>query len=263
MRPYLELLRTLLERGEQRDDRTGVGTLGLFGYQLRFDLQQGFPLLTTKKIHLRSIVHELLWFLRGDTNVRYLQDAGVRIWDDWADEDGELGPVYGKQWRRWRGPDGERDQIADVIQSLRREPESRRHLVCAWNVGELAQMALAPCHVLFQFHVSGQRLSCQVYQRSADVFLGLPFNVASYALLTMMIAQVTGMQPGELVHTMGDVHLYRNHITQAEQQLDREPHALPRMQLNPEVRDIDHFACDHFTLSGYAPHPPIPAQVAV
>ena len=263
MRQYLDLLDDLLRDGEPRKDRTGVGTLGVFGRQLRFDLQQSFPLLTTKRLHLRSIIHELLWFLRGDTDIGYLQRAGVSIWDEWADADGELGPVYGKQWRRWSTPEGERDQIAAVIESLRAEPESRRHVVCAWNVADLPRMALAPCHVLFQFHVSERGLSCQVYQRSADVFLGLPFNIASYALLTRMVAQVIDRPASELVYTLGDVHLYRNHVEQAKTQLAREPGPPPVMRLNERRRDIDEFSCEDFELSGYAPHPAIPAPVAV
>ena len=263
MRQYLELLGDLLRAGEPREDRTGVGTLGAFGRQLRFDLREGLPLLTTKRVHLASVIHELLWFLRGDTNIGYLRDAGVSIWDEWADERGELGPVYGKQWRRWSTPDGECDQIARVIASLRAEPASRRHLVCAWNVADLERMALPPCHVLFQFHVSGRGLSCQVYQRSADVFLGLPFNIASYALLAMMVAQVVGLPAAELVHTLGDVHLYRNHVEQAGIQLEREPLALPAMRLNARRREIDAFRYEDFELLGYSPHPAIPAPVAV
>jgi thymidylate synthase len=261
---YLELLRRVRETGRPRADRTGTGTLALFGHQARYDLRQGFPLITTKRVHWRSVVGELLWFIRGETNVRSLQAEGVSIWDEWADAEGELGPVYGHQWRRWQGADGRvHDQLAEVIRRIRQEPDSRRLLVSAWNPGELDRMALAPCHVLFQFHVADGELSCQVYQRSADVFLGVPFNIASYALLTHLVAQVTGLVPGELVHTLGDTHLYRNHLTQADTQLARAPRPAPRLRLDPEVRDIDAFLSTHIVLEGYDPHPPIPAPVAV
>jgi len=252
------------ERGVERGDRTGTGTLSLFGHQMRFDLARGFPLLTTKKLHLKSIVHELLWFLKGDTNIAYLKANGVSIWDEWADANGDLGPVYGAQWRSWPTRDGGAiDQIADVQRALKTDPNSRRHIVTAWSPADLPRMALAPCHCLFQFYVAEGRLSCQLYQRSADVFLGVPFNIASYALLTMMMAQVTGLKPGDFVHTFGDVHLYLNHIEQAEEQLKREPRQLPTMALNPAVRSIFDFAYEDFTLSGYQPHPAIKAPIAV
>lgn len=261
---YLELLRLVREQGRPRGDRTGTGTLSVFGHQARYDLRAGFPLLTTKRVHWRAIVGELLWFIRGETNVRSLQAEGVTIWDEWADAEGELGPVYGRQWRRWEGADGRvHDQLARVIECIRREPDSRRLLVSAWNVGEVDRMALAPCHLLFQFHVAGGELSCQVYQRSADVFLGVPFNIASYALLTHMVAQVTGLVPGDLVHTLGDAHLYLNHLTQADTQLAREPRPAPRLRLDPRVRDIDSFQSGHILLEAYDPHPHIPAPVAV
>lgn len=262
---YLDLLREVLLFGEQREDRTGTGTLGLFGRQLRFDLAQGFPLLTTKKVHFKSIVVELLWFLRGETNVRFLRDKGVSIWDEWADAEGELGPVYGKQWRSWAAPDGRQiDQIAELIEKLRRDPFSRRHVVTAWNPADLDAMALAPCHCLFQFHVSSdRRLSCQLYQRSADVFLGVPFNIASYALLTLMLARVCGFEPGHFVHAFGDVHLYVNHIEQARTQLQREPLAPPRVVLNPEKRDLFAFEVEDIRLEDYVAHPPLRAPVAV
>jgi thymidylate synthase len=264
VRQYLELLRHVLAHGVAKADRTGTGTLSTFGYQMRFDLADGFPLLTTKKVHLRSIAHELLWFLRGETNVKSLQSVGVSIWDEWADADGELGPVYGRQWRAWRTADGGTvDQIARLVDGLRNDPDSRRHLVSAWNVGDLPAMRLAPCHVLFQFWVGGGRLSCQLYQRSADVFLGVPFNIASYALLLTMVAQVTGYQPGELVHTLGDAHLYRNHLEQARLQLTREPRPLPRLVLDPRRRELDQLTFEDVTLVGYEPHPHIPAPVAV
>jgi thymidylate synthase len=264
MRPYLDLLRHILDHGTPKDDRTGTGTLSVFGYQMRFDLAQGFPLLTTKKLHLRSILHELLWFLAGDTNVRYLHEHGVTIWDEWADAEGDLGPIYGAQWRSWPTPDGDAiDQISRVIEAIRSNPDSRRHVVSAWNVAELDEMALLPCHALFQLWVGGGRLSCQLYQRSADVFLGVPFNIASYALLTMMVAQVCGLAPGDFVHTFGDAHLYRNHLEQARLQLTREPRPLPTMTLNPEVRSILDFRFEDFTLSGYDPHPAIKAPIAV
>jgi thymidylate synthase len=264
MRPYLELLRHILDHGTPKADRTGTGTLSVFGYRMRFDLAQGFPLLTTKKLHLRSIIHELLWFLAGDTNVRYLHEHGVTIWDEWADASGELGPIYGAQWRSWPTPDGGKiDQISRVIEAIRANPDSRRHVVSAWNVAELDEMALLPCHALFQLWVGDGRLSCQLYQRSADVFLGVPFNIASYALLTTMMAQVCGLQPGDFVHTFGDAHLYRNHLEQARLQLTRDPRPLPTMTLNPEVRSIFDFCFADFTLSGYDPHPAIKAPIAV
>jgi len=264
MRPYLDLMRHVLEDGVQKNDRTGTGTLSVFGHQMRLDLQSGFPLLTTKKLHLKSIIYELLWFLRGDTNVKYLQDHGVTIWDDWADPGGELGPVYGAQWRSWRGADGRVvDQITDTIEAIKRSPDSRRLIVSAWNVGEIDRMALPPCHALFQFYVSNGRLSCQLYQRSADVFLGVPFNIASYALLTMMIAQVTDLQPGDFIHTFGDVHLYLNHVEQAKIQLDREPLPLPRLMINQRVKSIFEFDYSDFELIGYQSHPHIKAQVSI
>lgn len=282
MQTYLNLMRHVLEHGHVKTDRTGTGTRSVFGWQMRFDLAQGFPVLTTKKLHLRSIIHELLWFLQGSTNIAYLKENGVSIWDDWADENGELGPVYGKQWRRWetvvRGKDGAPptirtiDQITQLVEGLKKNPDSRRHLVCAWNPGEVDRMALPPCHALFQFYVAppapGEadqrpRLSCQLYQRSADIFLGVPFNIASYALLTMMIAQVCGYRPGEFIHTLGDAHLYSNHLEQAKLQLSREPRKLPVMRINPEVKDLFAFRFEDFTLEGYDPHPHIPAPVAV
>ena len=264
MQAYLDLLRFVRERGVKRSDRTGTGTLSLFGHQMRFDLAKGFPLLTTKKLHRKSIIHELLWFLAGDTNTAYLKANGVSIWDEWADGAGNLGPVYGAQWRSWPARDGGTiDQIAEVERALKADPYSRRHIVSAWNPADLPRMALAPCHCLFQFYVAEGRLSCQLYQRSADVFLGVPFNIASYALLTMMMAQVTNLEPGEFVHTFGDVHLYLNHLDQADEQLTREPRPLPRMALNPAVRSIFDFAYEDFTLTGYNPHPAIKAPIAV
>nr|AIA12222.1 thymidylate synthase [uncultured bacterium] len=264
MKTYLDLLDHVLTRGAEKSDRTGTGTLSTFGYQMRFDLREGFPLLTTKKLHTRSIITELLWFLRGDTNVRYLQEHGVRIWNEWADENGELGPVYGAQWRSWQAADGRRiDQISQVIEQIKTNPDSRRLIVSAWNVGELDRMALMPCHLLFQFYVANGKLSCQMYQRSADIFLGVPFNIASYALLTMIIAQVCDLQPGEFVHTLGDAHLYSNHLEQARLQLAREPRALPQMKINPSVKSIFEFDYSDFGLSGYEPHPHIKAEVAV
>ena len=264
MKPYLELLHHVRHHGTPKGDRTGTGTLSSFGHQLRFDLGQGFPLLTTKRVHLKSIIHELLWFLQGSTNLEYLHRHGVKIWDEWADEDGELGPIYGYQWRSWPAADGRHiDQISAVLDEIRENPDSRRLLVNAWNVGELERMALPPCHVLFQFHVAGGRLSCQLYQRSADLFLGLPFNIASYALLTRMVAQVSGLAPGDFVHSLGDVHLYRNHFEQADQQLAREPRPLPTMSLRPEVRSLFDFTYEDFTLSGYHPHRRIRAPIAV
>ncbi len=264
MRQYLDLLQHILEGGARKRDRTGTGTLSVFGYQMRFDLNAGFPLLTTKKLHLKSIAHELLWFLRGDTNVGYLNEHGVRIWDEWADEDGNLGPIYGAQWRSWPTPDGGQvDQITRLVDLIRDDPDSRRMMVCAWNVGELSRMALPPCHVLFQFYVADGRLSCQLYQRSADTFLGVPFNIASYSLLTMMVAQVTGLGLGEFVHTFGDAHLYSNHLEQARLQLSRAPRSLPRMRLNPDVSSLFGFEYEDFTLEGYDPHPHIPGKIAV
>jgi len=261
---YLDLLARIRNTGTRKDDRTNTGTLSIFGHQMRFDLAEGFPLVTTKKLHVKSIIHELLWFLQGSTNVRYLREHGVTIWDEWADENEDLGPVYGRQWRSWPTPDGRHiDQIARVVESLKRDPDSRRHIVSAWNVGELDKMALSPCHCLFQFYVADGRLSCQLYQRSADVFLGVPFNIASYALLTQMMAQVTGFEPGEFVHTFGDAHLYLTHLDQADEQLKRLPRALPRMEINPEVRSLFDFAYEDFKLVGYDPHPAISAKVAV
>ena len=264
MQAYLDLMRHVLERGHAKSDRTGTGTRSVFGWQMRFDLAAGFPLLTTKKLHTKSIIHELLWFLKGDTNIRYLKDNGVSIWNDWADADGELGPVYGKQWRRWETADGrEIDQIELLVDGLKRNPDSRRHLVSAWNPGEVDRMKLPPCHALFQFYVADGRLSCQLYQRSADIFLGVPFNIASYALLTLMLAQVCGYQPGDFVHTLGDAHLYTNHLEQAKLQLARAPRPLPVLRVNPQVRDIFAFRFEDFSLEGYDPHPHIPAPVAV
>ncbi|RIH84927.1 Thymidylate synthase [Meiothermus luteus] len=264
MQQYHQLLRYVLEHGVDRSDRTGVGTRSIFGYQMRFDLREGFPLVTTKKVHWKSVVYELLWFLRGETNIRFLREHGVTIWDEWADEHGELGPIYGKQWRSWEGADGKTiDQMAWVVEEIKRNPDSRRLLVSAWNVADLPRMALAPCHVLFQFYVAQGRLSCQLYQRSADIFLGLPFNIASYSLLTLMVAQVTGLEPGEFIHTIGDAHLYRFHFDQARLQLSREPRPLPTVRLNPAVRDLFGFTYEDITLEGYHPHPAIPAPVAV
>lgn len=264
MQPYLDLLRDVLDHGARKDDRTGTGTLSIFGRQLRFDLAHGFPLLTTKRVHIKSIIHELLWFLRGDTNVKYLRDHGVTIWDEWADENGDLGPVYGAQWRAWPAADGRPiDQIARVVHDLRTNPDSRRLIVSAWNVADVERMALPPCHLLFQFYVVNGRLSCQLYQRSADLFLGVPFNIASYALLTLMIAHVTGLAPGEFIHTFGDVHLYLNHRDQARTQLERSPRPWPAMRLNPERTTLDAFVYDDFELLKYDPHPAIKAPVAV
>ncbi|HIP71313.1 MAG TPA: thymidylate synthase [Anaerolineae bacterium] len=264
MKQYLDLMQHVLDNGIRKDDRTGVGTISVFGYQMRFDLAEGFPVVTTKKLHLRSIIYELLWFLQGDTNVRYLQDNKVRIWNEWADEDGELGPVYGAQWRSWPAADGRTlDQIATLLHDLQRNPNSRRHIVSAWNVGELDKMALPPCHALFQFYVANGRLSCQLYQRSADIFLGVPFIIASYALLTLMIAQVTGYRPGEFIHTLGDAHLYLNHLEQARLQLSREPYPLPQMKLNPAVTNLFDFDYDDFQLVNYQYHPHIKAPIAV
>ncbi|MEJ0013372.1 MAG: thymidylate synthase [Bauldia sp.] len=264
MRQYLDLMRHALEHGTRKPDRTGTGTLSLFGYQMRFDLAAGFPLVTTKKIHLKSVIHELLWFLSGDTNIRYLKDNGVRIWDAWADENGDLGPVYGKEWRAWPTPDGGTiDQIKLVESEIKRNPDSRRLIVTGWNPADIDKQALPPCHTLFQFYVVNGTLSCQLYQRSGDIFLGVPFNIASYALLTQMMAQVTGLKPGEFIHTLGDAHLYLNHIDQAKLQLSRAPRPLPKMKLNPDVHSIFDFVYDDFVLEGYDPHPSIKAEVAV
>ena len=264
MRQYLDLMRHVKQRGVRKHDRTGTGTLSVFGHQMRFDLAEGFPAVTTKKLHFKSIIHELLWFLRGDTNIAYLKENGVTIWDEWADENGDLGPVYGHQWRSWPAPDGRHiDQIGQVIEQIKRDPDSRRLIVSAWNVADLERMALPPCHLLFQFYVAEGRLSCQLYQRSADVFLGVPFNIASYALLALMVAHVTGLTPGEFIHTLGDAHLYLNHLGQAEQQLARAPYPLPRMRLNPGVKSIFDFRYEDFELQGYQSHPAIKAPVAV
>src|SRR5690554_6001851 len=264
MKQYIELIDHVLENGTEKGDRTGTGTKSVFGYQMRFDLSKGFPLLTTKKLHLKSIIYELLWFIKGGTNVKYLQDNGVRIWNAWADEEGNLGPIYGYQWRSW--PDyhgGYIDQLQQVIDSIRTNPDSRRHIVSAWNVGQLDEMRLPPCHILFQFYVANGKLSCQLYQRSADIFLGVPFNIASYALLTQMIAQVCGLEPGDFVHTLGDAHLYQNHLDQARQQSERSPYALPQLKLNPQVRDIDAFTFEDIEIVGYQSHPKISAPIAV
>ena len=264
MQQYLDLLQHILDKGAAKTDRTGTGTISCFGYQMRFDLAIGFPLVTTKKLHLKSIIYELLWFLRGDTNTRYLKEHGVSIWDEWADADGDRGPVYGKQWRSWEGADGKTtDQITQLIEQIGRTPDSRRLIVSAWNVADLPEMALMPCHALFQFYVAEGKLSCQLYQRSADVFLGVPFNIASYALLTLMVAQVCGLEPGEFIHTFGDVHLYNNHLEQARLQLTRQPYPLPVMKLNPAIKDIFGFHFEDFTLENYQPHPAIKAPVAV
>jgi thymidylate synthase len=264
MRQYLDLMKHVLEHGARKSDRTGTGTLSIFGAQLRFDLGAGFPLLTTKKVHLKSIIHELLWFLKGETNTRYLKENGVTIWDEWADKNGELGPVYGYQWRSWPAPDGRHiDQVSQIIEQIRKNPDSRRLVVSAWNVADLPKMALLPCHAFFQFYVAGGRLSCQMYQRSADLFLGVPFNIASYALLTLMVAQVCGLKPGDFVHTFGDTHLYLNHLDQAREQLARSPRRLPVMRLNPAVKDLFQFKYEDFTLENYDPHPAIKAPIAV
>lgn len=264
MQQYLDLMRHVMDHGAVKEDRTGTGTRSIFGHQMRFDLADGFPLVTTKKLHLKSIIHELLWFLQGDTNVGYLKDNGVSIWNDWADEEGELGPVYGAQWRSWPAADGQKiDQITRLVADLRTNPSSRRHIVSAWNVAEIDNMALPPCHCLFQFYVADGRLSCQLYQRSADIFLGVPFNIASYALLTMMVAQVTGLQPGDFIHTFGDAHLYNNHLDQAREQLSRTPRALPEMLINPKVDDLFGFSYGDFVLENYQPHPHISAPIAV
>ena len=264
MQAYLDLLQRVLDEGVPKGDRTGTGTLSVFGHQMRFDLSEGFPLVTTKRIHIPSVVHELLWFLKGDTNVRYLQENGVRIWNEWADENGDLGPVYGKQWRRWVGPNGvEHDQVAEAIRLIKEDPNSRRIIVSAWNVADLSDMALMPCHAFFQFHVADGRLNCQMYQRSADVFLGVPFNIASYSLLTHMMAQVCGLQPGVFVHSLGDAHLYNNHLEQARLQVTREPLPLPTLNLDPTIADIDAFTAEHIQFVGYEHHPHIAAPIAV
>ncbi|MEC7151712.1 MAG: thymidylate synthase [Candidatus Thermoplasmatota archaeon] len=264
MQAYLDLLQRVLDEGVPKGDRTGTGTLSVFGHQMRFDLSEGFPLVTTKRIHIPSVVHELLWFLKGDTNVRYLQENGVRIWNEWADENGDLGPVYGKQWRRWVGPDGvEHDQVAEAIRLINEDPNSRRIIVSAWNVADLSDMALMPCHAFFQFHVADGRLNCQMYQRSADVFLGVPFNIASYSLLTHMMAQVCGLKPGVFVHSLGDAHLYNNHLDQARLQVTREPLPLPTLKLDPSITDIDAFTAEHIDFVGYEHHPHIAAPIAV
>lgn len=264
MKQYLDLMRHVLENGTQKHDRTGTGTISVFGYQMRFNLADGFPMVTTKKLHLKSIIHELIWFLSGDTNIRYLKENGVRIWDEWADEDGNLGPVYGSQWRSWPTPDGKHiDQITNIIHQIKNNPDSRRIIVSAWNVAEIENMALPPCHSFFQFYVADGKLSCQLYQRSADIFLGVPFNIASYALLTMMVAQVCDLQPGDFVHTLGDAHLYNNHLEQTKLQLSREPRPLPTMKINPDVKDIFSFKFEDFTLENYDPHPHIKGVVAV
>jgi thymidylate synthase len=264
MRQYLELLDHVLKNGTRKSDRTGTGTISVFGYQMRFNLEEGFPLMTTKKLHLKSILHELLWFISGDTNIKYLKDNGVKIWDEWADKDGNLGPVYGYQWRSWPAADGRKiDQLSNVIRSIKMSPDSRRHIVCAWNAGEVEKMALPPCHILFQFYVAEGKLSCQLYQRSCDIFLGVPFNIASYALLTLMVAQATALKPGEFVHTLGDAHIYLNHIEQVKLQLTREPLMLPKMTINPDVTDITKFRYEDFTLSDYSAHPNIKGDISV
>ncbi|HEX2975292.1 MAG TPA: thymidylate synthase [Bacteroidales bacterium] len=264
MKQYLDLLDHVLSTGTVKSDRTGTGTISVFGYQMRFNLDDGFPILTTKKLHLKSIMHELLWFISGSTNIGYLKEMGVSIWDEWANSEGNLGPVYGYQWRSWPAADGRKiDQLSEVISSLKTNPDSRRHLVCAWNVGEIDKMALPPCHVLFQFYVSNGRLSCQLYQRSADIFIGVPFNIASYALLLMMVAQVTGLKPGEFIHTLGDAHIYLNHVEQVKLQLTRKPFPLPKMIINPDVKDIFSFRYEDFVLSGYESHPHIKGEIAV
>jgi len=264
MEAYHDLIKRVLEEGVEKSDRTGTGTISVFGHQMRFDLQKGFPLVTTKKLHLRSIIHELLWFLQGDTNIRYLQENKVRIWDEWADQNGDLGPVYGHQWRSWPTPNGEKiDQISKVVESIKNNPDSRRHIVSAWNVADVDTMALPPCHTFFQFYVANGKLSCQLYQRSADIFLGVPFNIASYALLTMMMAQVCGLQPGDFVHTFGDAHIYLNHLDQVKLQISREPRPLPTMRINPNVKDIFGFVYEDFSLENYDPHPHIKGEVAV
>jgi len=264
MKQYLELLDHVMKNGVEKHDRTGTGTISVFGYQMRFNLEEGFPVLTTKKLHLRSIIHELLWFISGDTNIRYLNDNGVRIWNEWADKDGNLGPVYGYQWRSWPAADGRKiDQLTDVINGIKNSPDSRRLLISAWNVGEIHNMALPPCHVMFQFYVAAGRLSCQLYQRSCDIFLGVPFNIASYALLTMIVARVTGLEPGEFIHTLGDAHIYLNHIEQVKLQLTRDPYPLPRMEINPSVKDIFNFRFEDFKLTDYVSHPGIKGDISV
>lgn len=264
MKQYLDLLSHVLENGVKKEDRTGTGTISTFGYQMRFDLADGFPLLTTKKLHLKSIIHELLWFIKGDTNVKYLNDNGVRIWNEWADDDGNLGNIYGYQWRSWTAPDGKKiDQLKDIIESLKKNPDSRRHIISAWNVGDLDKMALPPCHILFQFYVANGKLSCQLYQRSADIFLGVPFNIASYSLLLLMMAQETGYEPGEFIHTLGDAHIYLNHLEQVKIQLSREPLALPTMKLNPDVKSIFEFKYEDFKLENYLSHPHIKGKISV
>lgn len=264
MKQYLDLLEHVVQNGVRKEDRTGTGTISVFGYQMRFDLEDGFPLLTTKKLHMKSIIHELLWFISGDTNIRYLKDNGVRIWDEWADSEGNLGPVYGYQWRSWPAADGRKiDQLRNVVDSIIGSPDSRRHIVSAWNAGEIDKMALPPCHILFQFYVAQGKLSCQLYQRSCDIFLGVPFNVASYALLSLMMAQVTGLKPGEFIHTLGDAHIYLNHIDQVKLQLTRQPFKLPVMTLNPAVKEITEFSFDDFTLSDYTAHPHIKGEISV
>lgn len=264
MKPYLDLLGHVLNTGVEKKDRTGTGTISVFGYQMRFNLGEGFPAMTTKMLHLKSIIHELLWFISGETNIKYLTDNGVKIWNEWADKDGNLGPVYGSQWRSWTAADGRRiDQLSDVIEGIKKSPHSRRHLVNAWNVGELDKMALPPCHIMFQFYVAGDKLSCQLYQRSCDIFLGVPFNIASYALLTMMVAQVTGLKPGEFIHTLGDAHIYLNHIDQVKLQLTREPYPLPKMIINPGINEILKFRFEDFSLTGYVAHPHIKGEISV
>lgn len=264
MKQYLDLIDHVIKNGAEKKDRTGTGTISVFGYQMRFNLEEGFPLLTTKKLHLRSIIHELLWFISGDTNIRYLKDNGVKIWDEWADKDGNLGPVYGYQWRSWPASNGKKiDQLSEVINSIKKSPDSRRLIVSAWNVGEIEKMALPPCHMMFQFYVAGGKLSCQLYQRSCDIFLGIPFNIASYALLTLMIAQVTGLKPGDFVHTSGDAHIYLNHIEQVKLQLTRQPYPLPKMEVNPAVDDIYKFRFEDFTLKNYEAHPHIQGEISV
>jgi thymidylate synthase len=264
MRQYLDLLDHVLKNGVEKKDRTGTGTISVFGYQMRFDLEKGFPVLTTKKLHLKSVIHELLWFIKGDTNIKYLKDNGVKIWDEWAGEDGNLGPVYGSQWRSWPAADGRKiDQLSGIIESIRKSPDSRRHIVSAWNAGEIEKMALPPCHILFQFYVANGKLSCQLYQRSCDIFLGVPFNIASYALLTLMVAQVTGLKPGEFIHSLGDAHIYLNHIDQVKLQLKREPYPLPKMILNSGVKDIFQFRFEDFTLTDYIAHPHIKGDISV
>ncbi len=264
MKQYLDLLDHVLKTGVEKSDRTGTGTISVFGYQMRFDLHDGFPLLTTKKLHLKSILHELLWFISGDTNIKYLRDNGVRIWNEWADSEGNLGPVYGYQWRSWPAADGRSiDQLAEVIESIKKSPDSRRHIVSAWNVGEIHKMALPPCHILFQFYVAGGRLSCQLYQRSADIFLGVPFNIASYSLLTLMIAGITGLEPGEFIHTLGDAHIYLNHIDQVKLQLTRKPYKLPVLSIKPGIRNISDFRFEDFTLQGYVSHPHIKGEISI